>query len=133
VTRRPFLAFVALVAVFQLSGALAFAQGSQKIVAEIGFPFVAGDKDMPAGKYTIEVTAAGPVMLLGPGGVRAVLPVITSLGRHDQDPDSEFVFDKIDGKSVLSELWLPKRDGLLLLATKAPHQHAVLGGSNPKK
>ena len=118
---------------FQLGGAMAYAQGSQKISAEIGFPFVAGDKEMPAGKYTLTVTDAGPVMILGPGGVRAVLPVITTLGRHDQDPDSEFVFDKIDGKPVLSEIWMPKKDGLLLLATKAPHEHAVLGGSNPKK
>jgi len=33
----------------------------------------------------------------------------------------------------LSEVWLPERDGFLVLATKAPHQHAVVGGSNPRK
>jgi hypothetical protein len=132
-SRRVILTLVALLTAFQLSGALGYAQSSRKITAEIGFPFVAGDKDMPAGKYVMEVTAAGPVMVLGPGGIRAVLPVITTLGRHDQDPDSEFVFDKVNGKSVLSEIWMPKQDGLLLLATKAPHEHAVLGGSNPKK
>jgi hypothetical protein len=124
---------VAAAMIFQLGSGLAQAQSSQKVVAQIAFPFVAGTKDMPAGKYVIEVSEAGPVMLVGPGGVRAVLPVISSLGRHDQDPDSEFVFDKIDGKSVLSEIWLPKKDGLLLLASKAPHEHVVLGGSNPRK
>jgi hypothetical protein len=61
------------------------------------------------------------------------MAIITMLGRHDQDADPEFVFDKINGKLVLSEVWMPGKDGLLLLATKGPHEHAVLGGSNPKK
>ena len=88
---------------------------------------------MPAGKYGVEVMPAGTVMLTGPNGARAMLPVITRLGRHDQDADSEFVFDKVDGKSVLSEIWMPKQDGWLVLATSKPHEHAVLGGSNPRK
>jgi hypothetical protein len=131
--RRVFFGVVALLLAVQMGGAVAYAQTAQKVSAEIGFPFVAGDKEMPAGKYAITVTEGSPVMMVGPGGVRAVLPVITTLGRHDQDPDSEFVFDKIEGKSVLSEIWLPKRDGLLLLATKTTHEHVVLGGSNPRK
>jgi hypothetical protein len=131
--RRVFLSLVAVAMIFQLGGGLAQAQSSQRVTAQIAFPFVAGDKDMPAGKYVVEVSNAGPVMLTGPGGIRAVLSIITTLGRHDQDPDSEFIFDKVNGKSVLSEIWLPKKDGLLLLATKGPHEHAVLGGSNPKK
>jgi hypothetical protein len=35
------------------------------------------------------------------------LHVITTLGRHDKDPDPEFVFDRIDGKLLLSEVWIP--------------------------
>jgi hypothetical protein len=128
--RRVLLTIMALVVVFVMGGATARAQS---ISAEIGFAFVAGGKDMPAGRYAVEVTQAGPVMLTGPGGARAVLPIITTLGRHDQDPDMEFVFDKVDGKSVLSEIWMPRKDGLLLLASKGPHEHAVVGGSNPKK
>jgi hypothetical protein len=128
--RRVFLTVVALVMAFELGGAMAYAQS---IHAEIGFPFVAGGKEMAAGKYTIEVTTAGTVLLTGAGGSRMLIPVITMLGRHDQDPDAEFVFDKIDGKTVLSEIWMPRKDGMLVLATKGPHEHAVVGGSNPKK
>ena len=128
--RRVFLTVLALVVAFELGGAMAYAQS---IHAEIGFPFVAGGKEMAAGKYTVEVTTAGTVLLTGAGGSRMLIPVITMLGRHDQDPDAEFVFDKIDGKTVLSEIWMPRKDGMLVLATKGPHEHAVVGGSNPKK
>ena len=128
--RGVFVTVVALVVAFVVGGALAYAQN---ISADIGFPFVAGGKEMAAGKYTIEVTTAGTVLLTGAGGSRMLIPVITMLGRHDQDPDAEFVFDKIDGKTVLSEIWMPRKDGMLVLATKGPHEHAVVGGSNPKK
>jgi len=129
--RRVFLTVLALVVSFELGGAMAYAQS---IHAEIGFPFVAGGKEMAAGRYTIETTTpTGPVLLTGAGGLRVLIPVITMLGRHDQDPDAEFVFDKIDGKTVLSEIWMPRKDGMLVLATKGPHEHTVVGGSNPKK
>jgi hypothetical protein len=131
--RRVVFALAAFVMAFQLSGALAYAQSAQKISAEIGFPFVAGGKEMPAGKYSVVFELGKPLEFYGQNGTRVLLAVITSLGRHDQDPDAEFVFDKVDGKSVLSEIWMPKRDGFLVLATAKPHEHVVLGGSNPKK
>ena len=128
---RASVAVVALVAAFVLGGAIAQAQ--QVVTAEIGFPFTAGGKEMAAGKYSFEVTAAGPVVVRGPSGTSGLMPVITTLGRHDLDKDPEFVFDKIDGKLFLSEIWVPGKDGLLVLATKGPHGHAVVGGSNPRK
>jgi hypothetical protein len=130
--RGVFVTVVALVVAFVVGGAMAYAQN---ISADIGFPFVAGGKEMAAGKYTVEVTADRErvVVLKGPDGLQVMMPVITTLGRHDRDPDAEFVFDKIDGKLLLSEIWMPSKDGLLVLATKGRHEHAVLGGSNPKK
>jgi hypothetical protein len=128
--QRAFVTIAVFVVVFVLGGALAY---GQSISAQIGFPFVAGGKEMAAGKYAVDVTATGQVSLTGPDRSRVLMAIITMLGRHDQDADSEFVFDKIDGKLVLSEVWMPGKDGLLLLATKGPHEHAVLGGSNPRK
>ena len=132
-SRRVFSSLVALAMAFQFGGVVSSAQTSRNVAADIGFPFVAGDKDLPAGRYSITVTAAGPLMVTGPDGTRVLLPVITRLGRHDQDPDNQFVFDKVDGKSVLSEVWLRKQDGFLLVATSRPHEHTVLGGSSPRK
>ena len=128
---RAFVTVAALVVAFVAGVAMASAQ---TITVEIGFPFVAGGKDMIAGKYAVEVPpGGGPVVLTSASGISGLMPVITTLGRHDLDKGAEFVFDKIDGKMVLSEVWLPERDGFLVLATKAPHQHAVVGGSNPRK
>ena len=128
---RASVAVAALVAAFVLGGAIAQAQ--QVVTAEIGFAFTAGGKEFAAGKYTFEVTPAGPVVVRGPGGTSVLMPVITTLGRHDLDKDPEFVFDKIDGKMFLSEIWAPGKDGMLVLATSGPHAHAVVGGSNPRK
>jgi hypothetical protein len=130
--RRVFLTAVALVVAFVVGGGMAYAQN---VSAEIGFPFVAGGKEMAAGKYTVRLTEERERMLvlMGPGGLQVIMPIITTLGRHDKDPDAEFVFDKIDGKAVLSEVWMPSKDGLLLVASKGRHEHAVVGGSNPKK
>jgi hypothetical protein len=128
--RRVSLTIAALAVVFVASGTMAYAQLT---TAEIGFSFVAGGKEMPAGRYSFEVTPAGPLMLRGPNGASGMLPVITTLGRHDKDLDPEFVFDKFEGKLLLSEVWIPGKDGLLVLATKGPHEHAVVGGSNPRK
>ena len=130
--RRVFATMAALVVVFVVGGAVAYAQ--QFATAKIAFPFVAGGKEMPAGEYRFELTPERTVVVRGgPGTSGAMLPVITALGRHDLDKDPEFVFDKVNGKLLLSEIWLPGRDGFLVLATKEPHQHVVSGGSNPTK
>jgi hypothetical protein len=128
--RRAFVTIAALVVALVAGGATATAQTS--VTAEVTFAFVAAGKDMPAGKYTFEVPATGPVTVRGPGG-SVVMPVITMLGRHDRDRDPELVFDKIGGKFILSEVWIPDKDGVLLYGTKEIHDHAVLGGSNPRK
>ena len=129
--RRVTITAVALLVAFVMSGAMAYAG---RISVDIPFPFLAGGKDWPAGKYTIDVLPNGRVQLTGPGGNQVFLPsVITMLGRHDRDADPELVFDKVDGKACLSEVWEPGKDGLLLLASKGTHDHLVVGGSNPRK
>lgn len=121
---------VAFVVAFVMGGAIAHAQ---TVSAEITFPFAAGGKEMAAGKYSVDVAGDFQLRLTGPAGERMIMPVITLLGRHDKDADAEFVFDKVGGKTVLSEVWMPGLDGYLLVATSAPHDHAVVGGSNPRK
>jgi hypothetical protein len=130
VKRRAFVSIAACVVAFVVGGAVAY---GQTVTADIGFPFVAGGKEMAAGKYSVEVTASGQVTLTAPDRTRVLLPIVTMLGRHDRDADPEFVFDRVGGKLTLSEVWMPGRDGCLVLITKESHDHVVLGGSNPRK
>jgi len=128
--RRAVLATLALVMAFHIGGAVASAQ---TISAQVDFPFVVAGKDMPAGKFSVEIPANGPLVFHGPDKSRIIMTFVTTLGRHDRDSDAEFVFDKVGGKLILSEVWAPNKDGLLLVATSERHEHAVVGGSNPKR
>jgi hypothetical protein len=103
---------------------------AQRAVAEIPFKFLVGGKAMSAGSYQIEQSAAGPVVVTGKGADAMVtMPVLAYLGRHDTDAEIELIFDKLDGEMHLSEVWFPRKDGVLLLGTKERHDHQVLKGA----
>ena len=129
-TRRVFFTIAALVVLLHAGSTAAYAQ---RISVDIAFPFVANGAVLPAGNYSVQVSPQGPVTLVGPDRKTILLPVVALLGRHDRDADHEFVFDKMGGKFELSEIWPAGSDGILVLATRTPHEHAVLGGSNPRK
>ncbi len=129
--RRATLCIAALLLAFVAIPLVASAQNA--VTAVIDFTFVAGGKEMAPGKYIIDAPMDGPVVLRGATGSSGLMPIVTTLGRHDLDKDPELVFDKVDGRMLLSEVWLPGQDGLLVLSTKGPHEHAVVGGSNPRK
>jgi len=100
--------------------------------ATIGFPFVAGSTQCPAGSYSFEAEGNKVTLrAVEPKGPTVILLVVTRLGRHDKDANPEFVFDKVGDQLKLSELWPSKQDGYLLLASTEPHEHRVVGGSNP--
>lgn len=128
-----FVAAVALAMAFIVSPTTASAQ---LVSVNIDFPFVAAGKDMPAGTYFVEVTGAeegGRVIVRGSGHSSGPMSVITQLARHDKDAEPEIVFDKLGNRYLLSEIWIPGKDGLCLLATNIPHQHAVVGGPTSRK
>jgi hypothetical protein len=127
---RVQVGIAALVLAVVAGGALAHAQPAA--VVNIGFAFMAGGKSMPAGKYDIQVTSGGPVLLRGPSS-QVLMPVMTRLGRRDNDREPELVFDNVGGALHLSEVWFPGSDGYLLLGTKEQHDHTVLGGPKGKK
>ncbi len=113
-------------------GTTAYAQKTARM--NIDFAFVAAGKEMPAGAYELAVESDRVVLRSKDGKPTSTMfPVITRLGRHDADADPELVFDKVDGKLVLSELWIPNSDGYLLANTPGDHEHRVLGGSRPHR
>lgn len=113
--------------VFLVLAGCAVAQ-AQTATVDIKSAFFVGGRAMPAGTYRIEQTGSGEVVLQGGAtdSASVVMPVITVLGRLSSDKSPELVFDKVNGGLYLSEIWLPGRDGLLVLATKEAHEHQVL-------
>ncbi len=130
--RRFLFTVMAVVLTLVAGGTLAYAQTAN---VDITFAFTAGGKQFPAGKYTIEATGGGPLVLRSVSSttVSVLMPSITRLGRHDTDTDPELVFDKLPDGLYLSEVWFPGRDGYLLLGTKEQHEHRILGGPMGKK
>ena len=110
------------------------AQAQSRAKVTIDFAFVAGGTAMEAGVYDIEASRDRIILRSTSGKLAQVaMAVITRLGRHDNDPDPELIFDKISGKLYLSEFWFPDMDGYLVLNTPTDHEHRVLGGSRPHK
>jgi hypothetical protein len=133
---RPSRAGIAAAAigVLLLVGLAAPASAQTLGKANIDFAFVAGQTQFPAGAYEFEASA-NKITLRSkdPKVPSAFLPVVTRLGRHDKDTESELVFDKVGDKLLLSEIWIGSEDGYLVLNTPGNHPHAVVGGSNPRK
>ena len=134
VRRLSHIGFVVAALVIGVAGfgTMTYAQSVTRV--KIDFAFVAGGKEMPAGAYEFVVDSGRIVVRAQDGkGTPIMMAVITRLGRHDADTDPELIFDKIGGKLLLSEVWLPDADGYLLLNTPVDHEHRVLGGSRPHK
>ena len=101
---------------------------------KIGFDFLAAGKELSSGKYTIEVTPAGHVVLRAEkGGAVADLTPLKSLGRGDNVQEPKLVFDTIGSVRVLSEVWLPGQDGYLVGTSSGPHEQEVLVAPKAKK
>jgi hypothetical protein len=121
----------ALGVAFVISATPAHAQNQTKV--SIDFAFVAGTQAMEPGAYEIEATRNSVIVRSVTGKTSVIMPVLTQLGRHDNDAEAELIFDKVAGKVLLSEFWYPGADGYLLVATPVDHEHRVLGGSRPHK
>lgn len=124
----PSLGMAVLATLFLMPGTF----GAELIKAEVPFAFKVGAKTLPAGEYEIQLDRQGEsVTVLGVAKVKgssAVEPIITSLAptAHSDSTHSHIVFDKVGSVYTLSEIWRPGADGILVHATKGPHEHHVL-------
>jgi hypothetical protein len=113
--------------VLALLAVSALARAQAPMTVSIGFAFKNGTMQMPAGKYMIRQEAGVEVALKQVDGAAAtVVPVLTYLGRHDNDQFPELVFDILPDGPHLAEVWFPGFDGYLVLSTRESHQHRVI-------
>ncbi len=127
VATRRFLMFI-LVTFFAVG--LAFTQTEEAMRFEIPYEFVVGSKVLPAGKYTFSVDTSG-LTVQSADSAKIHGTVITRLsGPADFRRDGSLVFDKTDNGRVLSEVWMPGMDGLLLHKNQENDTRIVLVASS---
>jgi hypothetical protein len=81
-----------------LVGGMVYAQAEPRIIANIPFAFIAGNKTLPAGEYTILIRSADRhvAFFLNANNVEA-----------KQTPNkTELVFNEIGDKYFLSQIWM---------------------------
>ena len=112
-----------------LAGSLAWAVGP--VSATIPFSFIVKDKEMPAGRYEIltEGRDEGALVVRNmESGAKVMVLVIERLADTGAK-EAKIVFDKTeDGKSYLSEVHLPGKDGFLVGIAKGRETHVTITG-----
>ncbi len=94
----------------------------------IDFQFTAGDKALPAGMYEFALDETGEMFQVMGEGDTVLVTIVTRLGGDMRSvPQGAYlVFDQVGATYLLAEIWLPGKDGYLLLATKGPHGHKTV-------
>jgi cytochrome c553 len=103
----------------------AFGQRGQVERVQIPYEFTVGSKVLPAGTYTFSVADILVRVVSATGGeVRE--RIITRINGPNQFlRDGSLVFDKTGGGHILSELWIPGEDGILLHSIPKDHSREV--------
>ena len=114
----------------------AYGAAASIIRAKVPFTFEARGKTLPPGEYQVTVGVADRTVLLsGPDNINLRLPLITELSGFSPYRDSGLVFDVSEGRHVLSEIWIPGQNGVLVAATSKQHSHetviAMIAGVTP--
>ena len=138
-TLLPALVFLGLVA----ATTEASAQATQATFA-VPFKFEAGGKSFPAGDYAISQDGKETIVLrqLQKAG-DVPIPVTTNLPQPNPSiAEPQLVFDMAGNFEpsyteyvtdyLLAEVWLPGRDGVLVLPTKRSQQHKTIKGQLKK-
>jgi hypothetical protein len=106
---------------------------AQAPLTKVGFGFFAGGKALDSGKYTVELTPAGKVVIKSAKGKDAVeLAAIKSLGKDEKVKSPKLVFDVVGSQRFLAQVWLPGQDGVQVGSVSGEHEQAVVGGSELK-
>jgi len=127
---RTSLAFI-LATFFMVS--LGYGQSIEAVRFNVPYAFIAGSRHFPSGTYTFTLLD-GPFARLkvqssssGPASVN----VLTRInGPSELFRDSYLIFDKTPGRLILSEVWIPGTDGILLHSVPKSHERLALTGTD---
>jgi hypothetical protein len=107
---------------------VSFGQGiPSSLKVKIDNQFMAGGKTYPAGQYHFKHdNESVPWISVAAEKSTTTIKIITRLSRESSNKDGRVVFDKVGDNLVLSEVWLPGKDGYLVGSTNENHQHEVM-------
>jgi mono/diheme cytochrome c family protein len=135
-TKLRNLITISLLTLFAVASA--HGQGTSVVRANVPFAFEVHGTSLPAGSYQFRIRLDDRSLVISgakTGDVR--IQILTQLGGSAIFRDTGLVFDTFEGKHVLSELWIPGQDGLLLSTTSKQHTHelviAMSGGAGPNR
>jgi hypothetical protein len=103
--------------------------------ATVPFAFSVSGKEMPAGKYEVQVEdpVVGTLLIRNlEGGKPTSLAFTTRLAMREGSQDV-LVFDKAGDKHYLSEIHISGSDGYLLAGAPAAHTHAQVKLAKKKR
>jgi len=135
------LAIVTVASILVAGGTVAYAQGTFKIP----FKFEAGGKKFPPGEYWVAEKGDGQITLRQEASGKEVqIPFIKKLAQPEPPVvQPQLVFDMVGNFElsyteyvtdyVLTEVWLPGEDGLLVHTLKGAHQNKTVTGESAKK
>lgn len=123
-------AVFALVAALVLVLAAAPAAMAQDLVtANVDFAFKAAARTFQPGTYDFQINRSDDTVTVSNARntktPTATLPVVCALAMHEGQ-QAHVVFDKVGSDLVLSEVWLPDSDGVLVHAEKLKHTHRIV-------
>ncbi len=103
---------------------------AKDMTVKIPFSFTAGTEVLPPGTYKVAWSPTQPdaIVLTDTAGTKnRSVPVLTTLSNRQRPEDPPCVaFDDVAGKQILSEVWFPGEDGLLLAVTHEKHTHHII-------
>jgi cytochrome c553 len=109
-----------------LAVAPAFGQTGQRMQVKIPYEFTLTSKVLPAGTYTFSVTDVELGVRSATGGVLHALIITRLSGPPQFFRDGALVFDRTAGGRILSEVWMPGTDGMLLHSNPKNHTRQIL-------
>ena len=102
---------------------MASAQGpstSRRLVAEIPFDFIVGDKVLPAGKYNVGAATSngGGVRITNRNGKSSAIRLTYSASDKSQKKNARMVFHRYGQRYFLAEVWSGDNFGHKLMPSK---------------
>lgn len=102
----------------------AYGQNTTVLRARIPFQFEAHGISIPAGDYQFMVGTDSQSLLISGGHTGQMrVPIITTLAGSSIFRDAGLVFSSYEGKHVLSEVWVPGKEGVLVSTTQKQHKN----------